>query len=458
MMKKLHFVGAGGIGMSALAQMASSLGIETTGSDRAAGAPENKRIFQALEAQGVKIFPQDGSVYAGGNAPDAIVYSTAIEEDNPDFAKAPSGTRRLHRSAAMEILIRQVKAENVIAISGTCGKTSVTALLGETLWRLGADPGMLCGGLVNAFASEALAGNYRAGHGKCFVIEADESDKSLLNYTADTALVLNIGTDHYSREELREVFRKFVNNTTSNIVLSEDVKAEIFGCDSAAELAGKNIAVFGALDSYEVRNGTAYCAFAGERAIALRCPGEHNALNAYAVYETLKLLGFEPAAILDALENFSGVWRRFDIAGKTESGAAVYDDYAHNVEKLLSCYHSACAVADGRVFLVFQPHGYGPFGFMREELFAALEANLRPGDVFAFLPVYYAGGTSSFKPKSEEVAADFRRRSEKAERYPDFTDRTEAEAYLRKNAEAGDVIVVAGARDNSLSDWAAQIR
>jgi len=456
--ESLHFVGIGGIGMSALAQMSTALGIKTTGSDRAAQSPENARIFNALKAQGIRIYPQDGSVYQD-QTPGAIVYSTAIEEGNPDFAKAPAGTPRLHRSAALEKLIELSHAKNRIAVSGTCGKTSVTAHLSEALYHLGADPGVYCGGLVNTFVSEKQAGNFRQGGGEALVIEADESDKSLLNYTADTALVLNIGTDHYSKEELADVFRQFIRNTRRNIVISDQV-LDAVGTEVCAE---KNTWLFSTepggpeykgfpvcrLDSYRVGADGAFCSFDGQEEIPLRAPGHHNAWNALAVYTTLVQAGYDKAAANKATGAFSGVWRRFDKAGRLPTGATVYDDYAHNAEKIVSCIDAAKSISSGRVFLLFQPHGYGPFGFMREELFKDLQANLRPGDVFGLLPVYYAGGTSSFKPQAEEVAASYRELSGKPERYPYFADRAAAENYLLARTKAGETVVIMGARDNS---------
>lgn len=466
--KKLHFAGIGGIGMSALAQMSSSLGFGTTGSDRAAASPENARIFSALKAQGITIYPQDGSVY-DNSRPDILIYSTAVESDNPDIAKAPEQVERMHRSDALKFLIEACNAKNMIAVTGTSGKTSVTAQMAESLYHLGMDPGCLCGGLVNEFIADDLAGNYRPmGKEGIFVVEADESDKSLLNYTADTALVLNIGTDHYSKEELAEVFRKFILSTRKNVILSDDVLAAV-GADACA---GKNVMVFSAkadapdtlcgfpvvkLDSYRAGTDGAFCSFDSLEEIPLRAPGFHNALNALAVYGTLRLLGFEQADARRAVCAFSGVWRRFDYAGRLPCGTAVYDDYAHNVEKILSCYDAAKSIAAGRVCLIFQPHGFKPFGFMREALFEALEERLAPEDIFALLPVYYAGGTSSFTPSSAEVATDYRTRSCAPDRYPDFPDRETAENALNRQLKEGDIAVIMGARDNSLAMWAKKI-
>ncbi len=465
--KHLHFIGIGGIGMSALAQMSAALGIRTTGSDRAAENPENARIFNALRANGITIYPQDGSIYRD-SLPDAVVYSTAIENSNPEFTEAPPDILRLHRSDALKFLVESVQAENLIAVAGTCGKTSVSAQLAEALWRLGADPGVLCGGLMNVFVSDTLAGNFRAGGADSgyFVAEADESDKSLLRYTPDTALVLNIGTDHYSKEELAETFRTFIRSAGRNVVLSDTVLAAV-GADACA---GKNTIVFSAdpegdpvlsgypvirLESYRAdRNGT-FCSFDGLPEIPLRAPGLHNALNTLAVYCVLIQAGFEKHAAAQAAASFSGVWRRFDHAGRTAYGAEVYDDYAHNPEKLVSCLEAAQTISAGRVFLIFQPHGFKPFGDMKAALYEQLSRSLRPEDVFILLPVYYAGGTSSFRPSAEEVLAEWAERPGfRPEQFRYFPDRAAAESFLKANAKTGDTVIITGARDNSLSIWA----
>ena len=466
--KSLHFVGIGGIGMSGLAQMFRDLGCAVTGSDRALGHPENERIFTALRKCGAKLYPQDGSVYADGYAPDAIVYSTAIEEDNPDFKCAPEGTRRLHRSEALSLGIRALYGRFTIAVTGTCGKTTVSAWLADALDRLGGDPGMLSGGYVKRFHEDGAAGNYRGGLGRDFVIEADESDKSLLNYVPDTALILNIGTDHYSREELAEVFLKFANSARSCVVMElaafEEIGPEKFPAgkmivlfsgeaDAPVSCAGRPVL---RLDSYRVADGSAWCAFNGLPEIRLPMPGRHNALNALAVHTVLNSRGYDSMDALKAVSEFAGVARRFDRAGVMANGAQVIDDYAHNVEKLASCIGAAQELApEGRVVTVFQPHGFAPLRFMREALAKTLPSLLRPADTFIFLPVYYAGGTASFSPTSAEVAATCRETAgAKAGSILDFEDRQECERYLKQAVKRGDEVIVAGARDESLSIWA----
>ena len=221
--------------------------------------------------------------------------------------------------------------------------------------------------------------------------------------------------------------------------------------DAPAELHGYK--VFRVTD-YRSGDGKVTAKIDG-RDVHLPVPGLHNAANAAAVLAGLSLLGFDPEAVLPAIERFSGVWRRFDFAGRTRGGAAVYDDYAHNVEKICSCIEAAHEVCTGRTVFLFQPHGYGPFGFMRPELLPALEKVLKKDDVFAFLPVYYAGGTTSFRPKAEEVAAEYDAHHPGG-RYRFFATRAEAADFLRALG-ASDTAVVMGARDNSLSDWAKEL-
>ena len=466
--RSIHFVGIGGIGMSGLAQMFLDLGCTVTGSDRALGHPENERIFAALRKCGAKLFPQDGSVYANGYAPDAIVFSTAIEDDNPDFKCALSGTRRLHRSEALSLGIGALQGRFTIAVTGTCGKTTVSAWLADALDRLDGDPGMLSGGYVKRFRENGAAGNYRGGFGRDFVIEADESDKSLLNYVPDTALILNIGTDHYSRGELAEVFLKFALSARSCVVMElsafKEIGPEKFPAgkmillfsgdpDAPVSCAGRHVL---RLDSYRVADGSAWCAFNGLPEIRLPMPGRHNALNALAVHTVLTSRGYDSMDALKAVSEFDGVARRFDRAGFMANGAQVIDDYAHNVEKLASCIGAAQELTpEGRVVTVFQPHGFAPLRFMREALADALPSILRPADEVIFLPVYYAGGTASFSPTSEEVAETCRKAPRaNANAIRDFSDRAACRDYLETAVKRGDIVIVAGARDESLSIWA----
>ena len=502
----VHFVGVGGIGMSGLAQMCVASGLTVSGSDRGSHLPENRRILDKLELQGIRIYPQDGSYRADGR-PDFLIYSTAIEEDNPDF-KAGADIPRLHRSEALAELIALQGAEISIAVTGSCGKSTVTAYLAEALVNLGEDPACLDGALVNRFRYGRFAGNYRTGGGRYFVFEADESDKSLVRYQPDYALVLNIGTDHYDRDELARVFGEFLKNVRRGAILERGVyeavkpylrpdlpvkvfESEIGASGEYAVTACRNMTLTDAvyvdgrrarlapsgdraaideigannlLEIYGMRSEQCRiessgrgAEFAGGGLLLLPQPGEHTAINALAVLAMLETLGFRREEAVEALSRFGGVWRRFEFHGMTAYGARVYDDYAHNPEKIVFALEAAQeAAGGGAVYAVFQPHGFKPLGFMREELFQELNRHLRYQDRFLMLEPFYAGGTSSFSPTSAEVIEEYRERGSR-KKYLHFPDRETLSDYLLLRSRPGDVILIMGARDNSLSDYAASL-
>ncbi len=503
-MSHLHFVGIGGIGMSGLAAMCLDNGYTVTGSDRGADRPENQRIIQALRNQGINIFPQDGS-YREQGTPDFLVYSTAIEADNPDFI-AGTDIPRIHRSELLWKTIQELDFECSIAVTGSCGKSTVTAYLAETLTNLGADPTSLIGALAKRFYAREYAGNYRKGGKKYFVFEADESDKSLLTYHPDYAIILNIGCDHYSPAELARIFGEFLNSTKRGAVVEREVYEQVkpylkvnipiriidakpqkdslyavetyristhtdaiynrcgqrerlapAGDRPASDALGANnlLSIYGMhSEQFRLESHIPMATFSGNRSLTLPQPGFHMAMNALVADTLLEWLGFPMEATLRALETFSGVWRRNDFAGVTTSGALVYDDYAHNPEKIVSCFRAMREISNGDIYAVFQPHGYHPFGFMRDQLYLEIEPELRRGDRFILLPPYYAGGTTSFKPTAEEVLLDWQSRSNHPERFMSFPNRELLTDFLLLKSQPGDVIAIMGARDNSLNDYA----
>jgi UDP-N-acetylmuramate--alanine ligase len=454
---KLHFIGIGGIGMSGLAQMLKTAGCIISGSDRGIDQPENETIFAPLKNQEIKLFQQNGS-YRDQLQPDYIIYSTAIEADNPDFIIAPD-IPRVHRSAALATAMQLPNTGKMIAVSGSCGKTTVTAWLAETLFLANSDPSCLTGGLVNRFRSPDNAGNYHQGYGELFVFEADESDKSLLAYAPEYALLLNIGTDHYGKDELVRVFSTFVRRVKHGLVVEKSVY-EMLEPDCTDHLETKTFSTDDPdcdwfLSDYQSSPTGIKAVINDKFTIDLPMPGVHSAANALPIVAMLDLLNKPLEKFLPQISNFSGVWRRNDYAGKFTSGAKIYDDYAHNVEKIVAGFSALRETISGRLIIIFQPHGFGPLGFMRDELFKALEINLHNNDIFAMLPPYYAGGTSSFKPTSQEVIENYSSCGTK--NYQWFSDRTEAENYLSEHAGAADAIIIMGARDNSLSTWAGEL-
>ncbi|MBR7140471.1 MAG: hypothetical protein IKD44_13145 [Lentisphaeria bacterium] len=461
-MKHLHFVGIGGIGMSGLASWCRSLNIKVTGSDRDSGKAENNHILAPLRAQGIEIFPQDGSFINAGK-PDFLIYSSAIEADNPDFIAA-GNIERLHRSRLLDLLLKKLDDRAPVAIAGSCGKSTVTAYLSEALANCGCDAGFLNGAISKRYVKEDSIGNFHSGTGKFFVFEADESDKSLLNYSPDYAIILNMGTDHYSKEELAEVFGSFLNRVRKGAVIEKEVfdavkpffnnpqlQLKVFSGSplSQADHCVTNYSVSSANGKLQPQAEFDSCC-----KVALPAPGVHTAANALAIFAMLELLGVPRGEALKGIERFDGIRRRNDCVGVTDHGLPVYDDYAHNPEKIASCIRMLSEITSGRIFTVFQPHGFGPLGFFRDELLVTLEKTLRPGDRFFMLPPFYAGGTSSFKPTSQEVIAQWKKSSSVPERYHYAEERKELRNIILAETRPGDLIVIMGARDNSLSLYA----
>ncbi len=451
--------------MSGLAQLMIHLGAEVSGSDRALGSPENEYLFSALCGQGVELYAQDGS-YAAGGRPDVLVYSTAIEDGNPDFEFFP-GVPRVHRASMLARALASAGKSTSIAVGGSSGKTSVTAWLAETLFLLGRDPLMVGGGMSKRFASGYYPGNFLGGAGEVVVFEADESDKSLLKFSPDYSVILNVGTDHYPREELKELFAEFISQTRVGAVVSRDVFLLLGGsvfrhlrACVVSEGAGADVPAADNLSEMKITGylpcgGHSQIELDGRLKLTIPQPGRHSATNAAFVMALCELLGESVDSILPAVVGFKGVSRRFDFAGTAASGAKVYDDYAHNVEKIVSCIHTAREVACGKVLALFQPHGFSPLNFMREPLLPALEDCLGEEDFFAFLPVYYAGGSSSFSPKSEEVVAEYQNKGRRS--YLFFADRQKAVSEVISRSGEGDVILLMGARDASLPAFAKKI-
>ena len=447
--------------MSALAQFARSMNIRVSGSDRALEKSENAELKASLQAQGITLYPQDGSRFAAGNPPvDAVIYSTAIEESNPDFA-ASQGIERIHRATALKILIleRCQSGKLSVAVAGSCGKTSTTAMIAEALTNVDCEAECINGGMIKAFARTPYPGNYHPGAG-AIVFEADESDKSLLEFHPDYAVILNIGTDHYSKDELQEMFAEFANQAQKGAVLSGEVY-DLLRDKLRSDLP---IATFGTTRSdcpvtdYRSMNGESFAGFNDQNLRKLPAPGMHTALNAAAAAALLAMLGIDREPALTAVLNTHGVARRFDFHGRTANGAAVYDDYAHNPEKIANIIAAAQELTDSgsKVLVFFQPHGYGPFGFMQAELGRQLNKLLRPQDKFYLAEPYYAGGSSSFSPHAADVMQEWQKL------YPALPlelagERDFLRQQLTAQAAAGDLILIMGARDNTLAEFAGSL-
>ena len=446
---RLHFAGVAGSGMSALAQFAAMKGGRASGSDRSFDRGQRPEARRLLEALGVAIHPQDGSGLEGGCA--ALVVSTAVEDEVPDVAAARRlGVPVLHRS---ELLAHFVARYRTVAVTGTSGKSTTAAMIFEILRGAGRDPSIITGGELVALQREGRWGNAWAGASDLLVIEADESDGSVVRYHAAVGVILNLQKDHKEMDLVAGMFRAFRAQVRERAVAGEAENLREFAAGAATFGFGDGCGV----RAEEVVLGSESCAFRVRgKAFKLPVPGRHNVENALGAIAACEALGVPLEAMAAPLAAFQGVARRFQALG-TRRGVTVVDDFGHNPAKVaasLRAAHLRVEADGGRVLAVFQPHGFGPLKFLRAELVAAFAAELAPRDRLWFLDVFYAGGTASKDITSAEVVAEIAARGVAAEHAP---SREWLAARLAAEARAGDLILVMGARDPSLSGFAKAI-
>jgi UDP-N-acetylmuramate--alanine ligase len=343
--RRLHFVGIGGAGMSGLALVCAELGATVTGSDRA-----DSSYMERLRAAGLD--PVVG--HDAANLPDdaEVVVSTAIGDDNPELALAGErGVEPIHRGALLAALCAE---KRLIAVAGTHGKTTTTAMLVWALRALGADPAFFVGGEVPGLGVDGEAANAGWGDGEWVVAEADESDGSFLGLKPEIAVVTNVEMDHHSRwgsvAELRAAFRDFVASTVTVVAPADGSLGEV--------TEGKEVAGFGA-DA------------PGPERLDLSVPGRHNLLNARAALAALEAAGFDIHGAGAALADFPGVKRRLELKG-SRGGARIYDDYAHHPTEVRAALSALREIEPDRLIAVFQPHLYSRTKAFVEELGAAL--------------------------------------------------------------------------------------
>lgn len=446
--KHFFFVGVAGTGMSAIAQYLRGTGLTVSGSDRQFGKGENTQTRKQLEAMGINCFAQDASGVTSDV--DVLVISTAIEDTNVELQKAKSlGIPVVKRS---ELLASISKEMRTIAIGGTSGKSTTSAMVFHILQQVGYDPSIISGAGLVRLQRQGLIGNAWNGKSDWLVIESDESDGSIVGYIPEIAVVLNIDRDHKEYDVLMDLFNQFKQHTTRHFITNQSHAmakqlsantANDFGVDCTA--AGFNGTNFHQ-DGFDIKfscNGVEF---------DLPLLGRHNMENALAATAVCVAAGVSVADCAKALKSYDGIYRRTQVAGKAK-GAIVIDDFAHNPAEVV-CAIRACQNIGKRVFAWFQPHGFGPMKFMHNELETEVLKALRPDDYFILSDVYYAGGTVDRVVTSED---SFKVMHEQNDHVLLFADRKEMLPYLKQNVQSGDVILTMGARDTSLSDFAKYI-
>jgi UDP-N-acetylmuramate--alanine ligase len=420
--RRLHFIGIGGAGMSGLALVCRELGATVSGSDRA-----DSSYMERLRAAGLE--PTVG--HDAANLPDGaeVVVSTAIDAANPELALARERDQEvLHRG---QLLAQLCGEKRLIAVAGTHGKTTTTAMLAWALRALGADPAFFVGGEVPALGAAGAAANAGWGTGEWVVAEADESDASFLELKPEIAVVTNVEMDHHSRwgslAELRAAFGQFAVNADRIVVpAGDEAHVEPVGGAKGAGRIEFDAAAPGPAD------------------LPLAVPGRHNVLNARAALAAADGAGFDADAVAAALADFPGVHRRLELKGERD-GARVYDDYAHHPTEVRAALAALRELGPRRLLAVFQPHLYSRTKAFAEGFGAALAL----ADEVTVLDVYPAReepvGELARVSGLDVARAAADRLGGRRVRWAPSLDA--ARGALESTLEAGDVLVTIGAGD-----------
>ena len=398
--KKVHFVGIGGIGMSGIAQILLEMGYEVSGSD----IKESKNT-EILRKKGARVYIGHSAENVGEDV-QVVVYSSAVREDNPEIRKAKAhGIPVIPRG---EMLAEIFKLKEGIAVSGSHGKTTTTSMIAHILEEAGYDPTVIIGGILHR-----LGGNAKLGRGDLLISEADESDGSFLKLSPVVAVITNIDREHldfYKDEEaIREAFLRFADSvpfygfcvangddpSVLRIVSKTSKRVVLFGTGGEAHVQGRDLSVEEGRYRFSV-------SFKGENlgTVRLGIPGRHNILNALASIGVCLEIGVSFKQIKESLESFRNAERRMDLKGFFR-GSPVYDDYGHHPTEIRAVIESVRDLHPGRkILLVFQPHRFSRTHLLFKEFIEVL----RIPDLTVVTEIYPAGETNLYGVSGEELA------------------------------------------------------
>jgi UDP-N-acetylmuramate--alanine ligase len=454
--KSYFFCGIGGSGMLPLANIVRDAGATVAGSDRALDQGRLGAKFEWLQSLGIDLFAQDGSGLISGDQ--ILIASAAIEDSVPDVAKANAlGCARMTRAELLADLFNN--APRSVAVGGTSGKSTVTGMIGWILTDAGLDPTIMNGAVMKNFvADDAPFASARVGQGDVFVSEVDESDGSIALFIPEVAVLNNVSLDHKSLEELRQLFGDFAKKAKTSVWNADDAETvalmEPLALAGAISFCFAEQADFRATDIVDLPLGSRFTlhAMGDTHDVALIVPGRHNIANALAAIAAATALGVTVAQAVRAIERFNGLARRFDIVG-TANDITVIDDFGHNPDKIAATLATLKAFP-GRIIAFFQPHGYGPIRVMGAELAGVFADMLGKDDHLILCDPVYFGGTVDKSIGSQSITDAVTAAGQNAEYIPAREDCGNRMVDL---AQPGDRIVIMGARDDTLSAFAADI-
>src|SRR3954462_13462707 len=452
----VFFSGIGGSGMLPLASIVRASGARVAGSDRSLDAGRTPEKFDYLRSLGIQLFRQDGSGLQPGMT---LVTSAAVEADVPDVVRAKElGLTHLTRPQFLAKLLNS--AQRSVAVGGTSGKSTVTGMIGWILHACHRQPTVMNGAVMKNFVTPAAPfASALVGDPELFVSEVDESDGSIALYQPEIAVLTNISLDHKEMDELRALFAHFLGRARKAVLnvddpetraLSETVPADKvigYGFDSpGADFMGKDLQL--------QPEGVAFALEAeGERhEVRLAVPGRHNASNALGAIAAARSLGVRIDDAVTTLARFGGLKRRLETVGEA-GGVTVIDDFAHNPDKIAATLATLRA-QPGRLLIMFQPHGYGPLTKMGDELAASFVEGMAREDRLYLPDPVYQGGTVEKTRGSDWLAEQVRAAGKQGEH---IAERANIEGVLLDEATNGDRILVMGARDDTLIDFAREL-
>lgn len=440
------FIGVGGAGMSAIAQFLAGTGNTVAGSDRLFTNPENDYIKDQLEAEHITCYIQDASGIT--EQTQIMVASTAIEDTNVEIKKAKELNIPIVSRA--EMLAAICESKKTIAIGGTSGKSTVTAMMFHMLYECGVSPSLITGAGLASLIEKGKIGNAFVGESDYLLIEADESDGSLVKYKPHIGVLLNKDKDHLEEAELDKVYNTFRTNSNEYFIVNHNAIAKVAEFTKGSEFDFGIGTRFEGMDFKQ--DGFSISFNVGELAVSLPTIGEHNMENALACLAVADILKVDLTKAAQALGTYPGIYRRHQLLGE-KNGVIVIDDYAHNPAKIAASIKSAQAVGD-KVVAWFQPHGFKPTRFIREELVKEVTAIMRPDDEMWMSEIYYAGGTTTKDISANDLINDLKENKVKSFFVENRDDLLEV---MRPHLTTGCVLLLMGARDPSLEKFGKDI-
>jgi len=439
--------------MLPLALFLAEQGHDISGSDRSHDQGNTLEKFDRLKEKSIILFPQDGSGIHEDT--DVLVVSSAVEDSIPDVKKALSRNIQIIKRGELLAQCFNV-AETGVAVAGTSGKSTVTGMIATMLTRQELDPTFVNGGAVRLNDSDDAI-SVHCGDPDMFVAEIDESDGSINHYNPFVAVLNNIALDHKSMDELEQMFGDYIARASKAVVINADDKrvsrlaiamAEApiisFGIGSkGADLSARDIKLSPHGSTFTVKYQDA------EFPAILHVPGQHNISNALAAIGAGLALDLDPAANIKSLGSFHGIHRRMELIG-TRGDITVIDDFAHNPDKIAASL-SSLKTFDGRLIVMFQPHGFGPLKLMGQEIMDVFAQYLDAQDHLLIPEAYYAGGTVDRSVTAKGLIDGV---SKKLPNARWFEERKPIAGFIKEIARAGDRIVIMGARDDTLHDFA----